>query len=259
MKPRYLAALPLVIVGLYWLAVLATHGSASLLTVEVPLMKFVACAGCIAAAARYRRADYLFWAWTLLSLNYGMLGTNDLLLGRRLHLLNVEPTLAATLRTWVVVVANVAAAVSAIMMARTWRVAGLGLPSRAWHKAVVILGVCGALALVTILTLPAFKSLSWSSMRGVGAIASNFGDFLCFSVIAPLFLQAVALRGGTLVWPWALITASDVSWMLFDTMLRFGTFDKTRIVSETFRCAACACALAAGLAQRWATRSNAPT
>jgi hypothetical protein len=218
-------------------------------------MKFVAFFGCVTAALRYRRTDYLFWAWTLLSLNYGLLGSNDLLFGRRLHLANLDPDAAATVRTVVVVVANLVAAVSAIMMARTWRVAGLGLPSALWQKLVVILGICVAATVVILATLPAFKGMVGGSFRSIGGVAANLGDLVCFSVIAPLFLQAMALRGGTLAWPWAFITTSDIAWMLFDATSLFGPRDKTRVLAELFRCAACACALAAGLAQRWATRS----
>ena len=39
------------------------------------------------------------------------------------------------------------------------------------------------------------------------------------SVIAPLSLRALAMRGGTLAWPWGLVAASAFVWMTFDFLV----------------------------------------
>ncbi len=261
MNRRVLVAIPLALMFAYLAGAIGSHANPWFFTVEIPLLKFLAFAGCMAAMVRYGRSDYLFWAWLLLGVDYGTLCLNDLLLGRRIHLLNVnDEHLADLLRTTIIVISNIAAAVSSVMMARTWRVAGLGLPSSAWQRIVVAGGILLAIGVVGYITWPDLKAaLHGEAERRIVPIAANLGDLICFCVIAPLFLQAVALRGGRLAWPWAFIVAADIAWMLFDVLINLEGFEATtvRILGEACRTAACASTLAAGLAQRWATRAQA--
>jgi hypothetical protein len=145
------------------------------------------------------------------------------------------------------------------MMARTWRVAGLGSSSSAWQRIVVVGGILLAVGVVGYITWPELKAVFHGETEGrIVPIAANLGDLICFCVIAPLFLQAVALRGGRLAWPWAFIVAADIAWMLFDVLINVAGFREqtVRIIGEALRTAACASTLAAGLAQRWATRAQ---
>jgi len=41
-------------------------------------------------------------------------------------------------------------------------------------------------------------------------------DILTLCLITPLLLTAVSLRGGLFSWPWGLVTASQISWLLYD-------------------------------------------
>ena len=89
---------------------------------------------------------------------------------------------------------------------------------------------------------------------------SAIADIISFALIAPFLLTAIAFRGGSLGWTWALLTASLFGWLLFDSTLSFGAAvmangDAVKRVSETARLLACGFGMAAGLAQRMAVRS----
>jgi hypothetical protein len=91
-------------------------------------------------------------------------------------------------------------------------------------------------------------------------VASNLGDIVSFSAIAPILLTAIAMRGGALAWPWALVTLSNVGWLLYDLSWSFErqwalSEHTLRIIAEFWRGQGCIMAFAAGLAQRWAIRS----
>jgi hypothetical protein len=86
-------------------------------------------------------------------------------------------------------------------------------------------------------------------------LATSGGDALCFALVAPILVTALALRGGILWWPWVLYTASGLSWMVFDVInaAQSDTRTPTMItLSGSARALACLLAFAAGIAQRWA-------
>src|SRR5262249_54030499 len=54
---------------------------------------------------------------------------------------------------------------------------------------------------------------SWGSLI---AFVSAVVDILSLCLISPLLLTAVSLRGGLFSWPWGLVTANRVCWLLYD-------------------------------------------
>jgi hypothetical protein len=102
----------------------------------------------------------------------------------------------------------------------------------------------------------------WKDARGGDAsaminVAGDLGDVASFLLITPVLLTAVALRGGRLVWPWALLTAGNVAWLLFDAPVALGTLTGgmtpgLKNATEMARVAACLFYAGAGMAQRWA-------
>jgi hypothetical protein len=229
---------------------------------EIATVKLLGAAGCFIAASRYRRSEYMGVAWYLIGVDYFLLFAKDLLFGRVIHLPGVEPEMAATLRAVFVIIANVTASTGAIMLARVWHVAGIALPgSRRIQYAAMMLGVGIAIAIVGWGTWQDIGNLRQTGDKdAIVAIASNLGDSVCFSAIAPILLTAIAMRGGALAWPWALVTLSNVGWLLYDMSWSFErqwalSEHTLRIIAEFWRAQGCAMALAAGLAQRWAIRS----
>ena len=117
----------------------------------------------------------------------------------------------------------------------------------------------------------AIAIVGWGTWQDIGhlrqgdkeswvAVASNLGDIVSFSAIAPILLTAIAMRGGALAWPWALVTLSNVGWLLYDLSWSFErqwalSEHTLRIIAEFWRGQGCIMAFAAGLAQRWAIRS----
>ena len=230
-------------------------------TTEIALMKLFGAAGCFIAASRYRRREYIGIAWYLIGIDYFLLFAKDLLFGRVIHLPNLDPELASTLRVIFVVIGNAGSAIGCIMLARVWHVAGIALPgSRRLQYAAIVVGIGLAIAIVGWGTWQDIGHLRQGDKEAWVAVASNLGDIVSFSAIAPILLTAIAMRGGALAWPWALVTLSNVGWLLYDLSWSFErqwalSEHNLRIIAEFFRAQGCAMALSAGLAQRWAIRS----
>jgi len=228
---------------------------------EIALMKLFGAAGCFVAASRYRRREYIGIAWYLIGLDYFLLFAKDLLFGRVIHLPNLDPDLASTLRIIFVVIGNTGSAIGCIMLARVWHVAGIALPgSRRLQYAAIVVGIGLAIAIVGWGTWQDFGHLRNGDKEAYVAVASNLGDIVSFSAIAPILLTAIAMRGGALAWPWALVTLSNVGWLLYDLSWSFErqwalSEHTLRIIAEFWRGQGCILAFAAGLAQRWAIRS----
>ena len=234
--------------------------------VEIAIMKLLGAAGCFVAASRYRRREYMGVAWYLIGIDYFLLFAKDLMFGKTVHLPNLDPELAATLRVIFVVIGNVASAVGCVMLARVWHVAGIALPgSRRLQYAAMLVGIAVAVALVGWGTWQDLGTLRHTGDKDAYvAIASNLGDIVSFSAIAPILLTAIAMRGGALAWPWALVTLSNMGWLLYDMSWSFErqwalSEHTLRIVAEFWRGQGCIMAFAAGLAQRWAIRSASRT
>ena len=76
-------------------------------------------------------------------------------------------------------------------------------------------------------------------------------DILGLCLVAPLLLTAVSLRSGLFVWPWALITAGRIAWLLYDAAVAVeaGPPPLGFPLSEVFRGLGMNYLFAAGLAQ----------
>ena len=229
--------------------------------VEIMFVKLLAAAGCFVAASRYRRREYMGMAWQVIGIDYFLLFVKDLLFGRVVHLPGIDPDTAESLRVAFVIAANVGGSIGCIMLARVWHVAGIALPgSRRLQYAAIVVGIGLAIAIVGWGTWQDIGHLRQGDKEAWVAVASNLGDIVSFSAIAPILLTAIAMRGGALAWPWALVTLSNIGWLLYDMSWSFErqwalSEHNLRIIAEFWRGQGCIMAFAAGLAQRWAIRS----
>src|SRR5262249_20271318 len=164
------------------------------------------------------------------------------------------PETAATFRVVFVVIGNLGSALGCVMLARVWHVAGIALPgSRRLQYAAIVVGIGVACAIVGWGTWQDIGHLRQGDKEAFVALASTLGDIASFSAIAPILLTAIAMRGGALAWPWALVTLSNVCWLLYDMTWSFErqwalSEHTLRIIAEFFRAQGCAMAFAAGLA-----------
>jgi hypothetical protein len=142
------------------------------------------------------------------------------------------------------------------LLARAWSIAGLELPGSKAARILVMLVAAGlAVGISGSDLLVDSRALLGGDLGSMHSVGSDLGDIFGLALIAPVLLTAIAMRGGVLTWPWALLTASLIFWLLYDAVSVIehslpGHEVAARVVRETFRALACAAEFAAGLAQR---------
>jgi hypothetical protein len=242
-----------VVAGARWLT-----GSAFLpdfYRAELAVVEFIGLVGCMAAAHRFGRGDYLRRAWILIGLCFLLILIGDLTLTTGVFSDRSWTQLANGILT---VVANASTIVGTWMLAHAFRAAGIELPgSRASRVAVHLLALALALGAAGPPAAIELRALLQGQISHLTSLASCIGDIIAFSLIAPMLLTALALRGGLLSWPFALLTAGLVSWLCFDATFTLaplaGRSDaEVKLMLEFFRALACTFSGAAGFAQRLA-------
>lgn len=226
---------------------------------EVIFVKTLATAGCLYAAFGFHRGDYLRRAWILLGFSYFLLLAIDLFFAPPAHtgVTGFSPTVMR-LRGSIVLLSNLAAVAGLFMLARTWREAGLEPPGSPLSRRLMAVGF----AVVTMVVVGQSiyfdtRDLAAGNLQGFAGIASDLGDLISLCLIAPVLWTALALRGGVLVWPWLLLSAAQIGWLLYDAAGTLGyalhlEHGRLRPVEELFRSLACTMAMISGVAQRWA-------
>jgi hypothetical protein len=259
---RALAIWPAVLTALLIGALLVTGLPPAALRAEIELVKLIAVFGSFAAALSFDAGDHLRRAWWLSGACIGFLLVRDALVvldgAQQLPLRDVVVALLVS-------ASNVSGVISAWLMARTFHVAGLATEESTskWRMLTAM-----AFVAVLLVTLPSLRTSVQGIQRGDASsvvwLISGVGDLLALALIAPILLTAIAMRGGVLIWPWALLTAGMASWLLYDlagtlgdlTLLNLSpTMD--RAVQEFFRGLACVYTAAAGFAQRKIVREGA--
>ena len=257
-RPWLLVVLPLTVGIAVVVGVLLLTGSPFLpdfFRAELALVEFTGLVGCLAAASRFERGDYLRRAWMLIGLCFLLIMIGDLTLTTGVFSDRPWTALANGILT---VVANASTVVGTWLMARALRVAGIELPgSRASRVAVRLLALALALGAAGPAGFIELRALLQGQISHLTNLASCLGDIIAFSLIAPMLLTAVALRGGLLSWPFGLLTAGLVSWLCFDATFTLaplaGRSDAdVKLALEFFRALACTFGGAAGIAQRLA-------
>ncbi len=165
------------------------------------------------------------------------------------------------IRGILVAIGNLIFIIGIWMLARTWTsVVGLSFPGRLWAKRLII----GAAILVTLfLVVPSvIRGLQGSLSGNFGTwdlivnMVSGLGDLIALSLIAPILLTALALRGGLLKWPWLFLTCILGSWLIYDGVHSWAPnlgLSPAEILgyANFFRVVACLYTVSAGLSQRF--------
>jgi hypothetical protein len=249
---RALAVVPgIAVVGVF--ALLWAAGTPPLaLRVEIEAVKLAGLAGCLAAATSFDASDYLRRAWQLAATSFAFLLARDLLVQSGIAARSGSPDLLIGL---LVLCSNIAGVASAWLMARTFKVAGLATAETAprW-RSLTLLAFVVALLICAQSLLVSVQGLSNGELRHLVSLFSGLGDVLSLTFIAPIMLTAIAMRGGALIWPWALLTAAMLAWLFYDAA--GALFASSRLVEEAFRALACLYTGAAALAQRKIVREG---
>ncbi|HET6438991.1 MAG TPA: hypothetical protein VFG59_13065 [Anaeromyxobacter sp.] len=226
------------------------------------LVYLLAALGAWAGAAGFEPGDHLRRAWGLLSLANVALAAGRLLFPEQLLGLP-DTSMVAWLRALATLLSNVLGVWGTALFALTWWRTGLPLPGSRRGKIAV-----GVLLTVLALAVPAPHLVE--SIRGAlggdpyaGAMAvGDASDAAVFLLIAPVFLTARALWGGSLSWPFGFLAASCACWLLLDASEFLGDIPGAPpwlapAITAFLRTLACLLLAIAGLSHRMAIRSSA--
>ena len=218
MRMRWLALYPLV----YTVVFLAVAGSLDgsdrdgfVIWQRIALRVFAG-AGCFAAASVFEAGDRLRRAWTWLGIGTVLILTRDVLRLFPLFWPDPDPQAEAIL-TGLAILSNLAMLAGIWKLARAWRLVTLERPGgRAGVTAIIVATAALALVVAGPGAVKAVQSVADGHRDNLVLVVSALVDIVSLCLIAPLLLTAVALRGGLFFWPWALITASRLSWVFYD-------------------------------------------
>jgi hypothetical protein len=256
--PRFRALIAVPLASAVLLSISLLFGGADrsgFYRVELAIVEGLGFWGCLAAALIFENGDYLRRAWLLEMSCFGLIFVGDLTLTTGIFSNRPWTALANGVLT---LMANAGAMGGTFLLARAGRVAGIEMPgSDATRRGVQALALAVALLAAGPAAVVSARQVIAGDQTGLMYFASCLGDIFCFSLIAPLLLTTVAMRGGLLAWPWGFMTASGLAWLVFDAVQTLSPIvlgisaERARPVLEVARCLACTCAFSAGLAQRW--------
>jgi hypothetical protein len=210
------------------------------------------------AARIFSSDDYLRRAWALFALNPLVLGVGRLL-KPDVGILPPGP-LVDGLLVAATLLANAFAVVGMVLFALMWSRTGLPLPLTRRQKVVVAL-LLGAATLVTV--GPDLVSMVARAAQGdvvaLSLAVADVCDVAVFLLVVPVFLTARAFSGGSLAWPFGLLSASTFAWLLLDAFATYGdlagvTPGTAAVVGGTLRTLACCLLAGAAVTQRLALR-----
>lgn len=206
---------PLMFAAVFGLVALALSGEglAPFLIGQKLLVRLIALAGCWAALSVFERGDHLYDGWRWLSIGLVLVFVRDV------AALAVP---ASDLRSHFLLVLGVA--FNFLSLAGIWRLAG------AWRQASLDwsserTAQIALAAVAAVVALAAAGPSAWKfgaallvhrDLTDTVLFVSALVDIVSLCLIAPLAATAWQLRGGLFSWPFALLAASRVAWLLYD-------------------------------------------
>ncbi len=255
MRFRFLAAFPLLYALIFLAIAWSLQGGEMLAPFtfwQRILVRVLAVAGCLAAVSCFERGDHLRSAWLWLGAGTIVILIRDLLrLSPGFAPQGADPQ-AQLVVTALGILSNLALLGGVWMLARSWKMAAIVLPGG--RSGFGVVAVFTAVLALTVAGPGAYIHLQevargdWSSLV---LVVSAIVDIITLCLITPLLLTAISLRGGLFAWPWGLVTASQLAWLLYDIAagLRPGLLPTGLPLPEVFRGLAENYLFAAGMAQ----------
>lgn len=258
MRYRWLAVFPLlyavVFIVIAWY--LGANAGSPFVVGQKLLARVLAVSGCLAAVAAFGRGDHLRHAWLWLFVTSALVLIRDVI---RVFFFEVSPpalSQAGLFLSALGVLSNVALLVGLLMLAWAWKVAAIELPGGRGGAIAVTLGAAVlAIAVAGPGAVEQGRALLQQDWSAATLFASAVVDILALCLLAPLLLTALALRGGSFGWPWALVTASVLGWLFYDAAVYYAASEAGEFpLADVFRGLALNYLFVAGLAQRFAVQ-----
>ncbi|WP_394824788.1 hypothetical protein [Pendulispora albinea] len=253
----FLLPLPLLalFLGAEWLAGPATG---DVVRGGVLLGKFFTLIGFALAATRFSWGDRMHRIWSLFVLNMvGLLGQEFYFgyVSVRWPELALSPEAARPVLGVVLLIANIASTMATVLLARTWREAGLEVESTKLRHMAKLAVVPIAFAIFVVSMRENLQREPADVWDTIVLVILPFGDFVCFSLIGPLALTAFSLRGGSLALPWAMFALGSAFWVAWDVATTMSHLSGVAI--EAMRILALGYTGCAGIEQWWVLRPQA--
>lgn len=251
MRIRRLALFPL-LYGVFFVAVVLWLGGGDalhrFLMVQRLLLRLLAISGCLAAVSAFDRGDRLRRAWLLLGTSTALVLARDLV-----HMAPFTVPGSSLLSSILLVLGNLAGLTGIWILARTWRVAAISLPGgRAGAVGVTLAAAVLALVVAGPEVLHEARAVGAGDLTALSLLIAAMVDVVTLVLLAPLLLTTLALRGGLFAWPWGLLTANAVAWLLYDGAAALAPVLTPHgfPLTELFRALAETSLFVAGLAQK---------
>jgi hypothetical protein len=208
----------------------------------------VTCLSAFVTSAKFSAGDRLLLCWLFVGAGYLLSAVRH---GTRLYAyLDPSVVLPAGVSNTLVILQNVFIALALLLFVLAWRATGLAAPLSPGAQTLSILA--GVAVGVLAGGYPLMKALTSANADPV-LLVSTLGDIVGLSLIVPLALPALAMRGGLLMHTWVYLAASEVAWLLYDVWWALDL--NTAPVLEAFRLLAILFAFIASKAQRRAMRA----
>lgn len=174
--------------------------------IRIGLYALAAALAATAAAKFGWWSEHIGRAWTLFSVEFLLLLINYIL---RRTLPEASSALGVTL-----IGANLAQIAAYWLMARSLHAAGIGYMMSRSRK---ILLTVVALAVAVVLCHASLRD-QWEAIQAgtasAGSVISSLSDVITFTLVAPLAMSTLALRGGQVSWIFGFLTVSVLGWMV---------------------------------------------
>lgn len=198
-------------------------------------------------SAKFSAGDRLLVCWLLVGVGYFVAAVRHSV--RLASYLDSSIALPPAVNSALAIAQNVAIAIALLLFVLIWRATGLTAPLSKSAQTLSILAGVGVAVLVG--GYPLMKALTTANADPI-LLVSTLGDIVGLSLIVPLALPALAMRGGLLMHTWIYLAASEVAWLLYD--LWWSIQPQSTAILEAFRLAAVLFAFIATMAQRRAMR-----
>ena len=199
-------------------------------------------------SAKFSAGDRLLVCWLLVGSGYLFSAIRH---GVRLYsYLDPSIALPPAANTTLAILQNIAIAIALLLFVLAWRATGLTGPLSKGGQFISILA--GIVIAVAVGGYPLMQSLTTKGADPI-LLVSTIGDIVGLSLIVPLALPALAMRGGLLMHTWIYLALSEVAWLLYD--LWWAVQPQSTAILEAFRLAAVLFAFIATKAQRRAMRA----